>query len=258
MLGSVGGSVVSGWLSPTVLMSDSGVLMLVKGVAMTRRLPGPAAAPRAQRWFVACAQGLGVGFVTGRVGAGGGFLVVPTLVLFGAMPMRQAVGTSLFVIALNASAGLVGHLAHDHVDWTVGLQVTATAAMGALAGGGLARRVDSERMRRGFAVLVTLTGLWVLGREFPSEEVDAIVATRWPPVLGGLAVGGFVLLFQLVAWQPLGVSTGFTDCVLAVSDSKARRSSRLLFLGGILGAASWPRCWPAKDPSASPRAPSTP
>jgi uncharacterized membrane protein YfcA len=108
------------------------------------------------------AEGVVVGLVTGMVGAGGGFLVVPALVLLGGLPMEIAVGTSLVVIAMKSFAGLAGHLGHVDVDWRLTLAVTAAAVIGSLAGGKLAGRIPPEALRKGFGVFVLVMAAFVL------------------------------------------------------------------------------------------------
>ena len=98
------------------------------------------------------------------VGAGGGFLVVPALVLLGGMSMAAAVGTSLLVIAMNSTAGLAGHLASVSIDWPFAAAVTGLAVVGSVAGGLLAGRVPQERLRTGFGWFVLVMGVVVLGQ----------------------------------------------------------------------------------------------
>ena len=100
--------------------------------------------------------------VTGLVGAGGGFLIVPALVLLGGLPMRDAVGTSLLVIALNSLAGFAGYLSHVAIDIRLALSVTGAALAGAVAGAVVSHRVDPARLRRGFAGFVVAMAVWML------------------------------------------------------------------------------------------------
>lgn len=113
------------------------------------------------------AEGVGVGLVTGLVGAGGGFLVVPALVLLGGLPMPIAVGTSLLVISMNSFAGFAGYLASVRIDWGLAAAVTAVAVVGSLVGARLVRYVSVESLRRGFGWFVLLAGGGVLAQEMP-------------------------------------------------------------------------------------------
>jgi hypothetical protein len=105
---------------------------------------------------------LGVGLMTGLVGIGGGFLVVPALVLLAGVPMRQAVGTSLVVIAMNSASGFVGYLGNVAIDWAFLAGFTSVAVAGMLVGTALSRRVPQAALRRAFAVFLLATGSFVL------------------------------------------------------------------------------------------------
>ncbi|WP_202817223.1 MULTISPECIES: sulfite exporter TauE/SafE family protein [Serinicoccus] len=110
-------------------------------------------------------EGLVVGLVTGLVGAGGGFLVVPALALLGGLPMPVAVGTSLVVIAMKSAAGLGGYLASVHIDWTTAGLVTAAAVVGALLGGPLAGRIRPDRLRTMFGWFVLVMAAFIIVQE---------------------------------------------------------------------------------------------
>lgn len=113
------------------------------------------------------AEGLAVGAVTGFVGAGGGFLVVPALVLFGHLPMDIAIGTSLLVIALKSFAGFVGFVGHTPVDWTLALVISAAAVAGSFAGSAAATKVSPEALRRSFGWFVIAMAFFILAQEVP-------------------------------------------------------------------------------------------
>lgn len=107
-------------------------------------------------------DGLVIGVLTGLVGVGGGFLIVPALVVLGRLPMHQAVGTSLAVIAINALTGFIGYLDQIAVDWGFMLGFTACAVAGILAGSRLAGRIPARTLRRAFAVFLLLMGSFML------------------------------------------------------------------------------------------------
>ena len=112
---------------------------------------------------------MAVGLISGLVGAGGGFLLVPALALLAGLPMPVAVGTSLVVIAMQSFAGLAGHLATEHIDWRLAAMVTAAAVVGALVGGRLF--AWSTRMRcEGFRVVRPADGLGDPGPGDPPER----------------------------------------------------------------------------------------
>lgn len=128
-------------------------------------------------------EGLAVGAATGLVGAGGGFLVVPALVLLGGMEMRKAVGTSLMVIALKSLAAFAGHAAHVSIDVQLALMVTGSAVVGSWAGAAMAKGIPQEQLRKGFAGFVLAMACYVVWREAGPLAAGAIAA----PALGLLS-----------------------------------------------------------------------
>ncbi|MDO8500261.1 MAG: sulfite exporter TauE/SafE family protein [Gemmatimonadaceae bacterium] len=109
-------------------------------------------------------QGIGVGLLTGLIGVGGGFLIVPALVLVAKLPMRLAIGTSLLVIAMNALSGFLGYAGTVPVDWSLVAWFTAVAAVGSMTGTLLSKRVPQRRLRQVFGVLLIGVSLYVLYR----------------------------------------------------------------------------------------------
>jgi hypothetical protein len=118
------------------------------GIACTR----PAIDPR--RILTVLAAGTAVGFLTGLFGVGGGFVIVPALALVMKLPMPQAIGTSLLVIAVNSAVALAARLATTSIDWAVTAPFTVSAVAGVLAGGRVADRIDATRSLRWFAALL--------------------------------------------------------------------------------------------------------
>ena len=110
-------------------------------------------------WVVVC--GVAVGFLTGFLGVGGGFLVVPALVIALRMPMTLAVGTSLLIIAMNSASSLVSRLGVAHPDWRVVAPFTVAAVVGALIGKRVGDRLSAATLTTSFAVLLLLVGLAV-------------------------------------------------------------------------------------------------
>lgn len=167
-VGAFAGARLTHALPPRVLLFLFGLLMLAAGLSLLRRRV-PEAAPFAsggrpcRPWHCAGA-GLGVGVLTGFLGVGGGFLVVPALVLFGGLDTRRAIGTSLAVIAANALFGLLGQL--RHVTFPAGLTLAFTASaivgmrFGVLAGG----RLPERALRRVLAVFILVVAIILLVR----------------------------------------------------------------------------------------------
>ena len=141
-------------------------MLVVATVMLTRKHPtedAPVHVPSLPREILA---GLGVGFLTGFLGVGGGFLIVPALVLFGGLAMKDAIGTSLFVIAVNCAAGILGHLSEGDADWRLtGSMVAVLAVAGASAGTALSHRFHPRHLQR------ISRGSWWRSRFFSSRAI---------------------------------------------------------------------------------------
>ena len=109
--------------------------------------------------------GILVGLVTGFLGAGGGFLIIPSLVLLMKLPMKKAIGTSLTIIALNSTIGFLGDLGNHYFHWNLLLTITAIATIGIFIGGTLNRTIDGQRLRRMFGWFVLIMGLFIMLKE---------------------------------------------------------------------------------------------
>ncbi|HOA38094.1 MAG TPA: sulfite exporter TauE/SafE family protein [Flavihumibacter sp.] len=110
--------------------------------------------------------GMGEGLVSGLVGAGGGFLIIPVLVLFARLPMKRAVGTSLLIIAIKSLVGFAGDLSHhEAINWPLLLTVTGLSIVGILIGNYFSRRVPAAKLKKGFGWFVLLMGIYIFWRE---------------------------------------------------------------------------------------------
>lgn len=169
--GALLGGLVGGRVPGAVLMVAFAVMMIATAWAMlrgSRPAAGPPPAHRRPPVLRIVLDGLVVGLVTGLVGAGGGFLVVPALTLLGGLAMPVAVGTSLLVISLKSVAGLGGYLTTVTLEWPLVGAVTAAAVAGSLVGTRLAACVPETALRRGFGVFVLVMGVLVLAQELPA------------------------------------------------------------------------------------------
>lgn len=167
MVGAYGGGRLAEFIPGTWLLIAFALMMAATSVAMLRGRDTPAEATGDSQVRVVriVVDGLVVGVVTGLVGAGGGFLIVPALVLLGGVPMATAVGTSLVVIALKSGAGLLGYLASTTIDWSLALAVTGAAVVGSVVAGRFAGRVPEDRLRRAFGWFVAVMAAFVLIQE---------------------------------------------------------------------------------------------
>lgn len=109
--------------------------------------------------------GVAIGLVTGLLGAGGGFLLIPALVFLLKLPMKKAIGTSLLIIALNSLIGFLGDLGHLFIDWPFLLTITVIAMAGIFGGIALGKNINSNQLKRGFGVFVLLMGIGILLKE---------------------------------------------------------------------------------------------
>lgn len=167
MAGAFAGGLLARYIPGTVLLIGFAVMMIATAVAMLRgrKDVGPTDAHHRIPVPKVIAEGLVVGLVTGLVGAGGGFLVVPALALLGGLPMPVAVGTSLVVIAMKSFAGFAGYLSSVAVDWRMAGMVTAAAVLGALLGARLTALVNPDSLRKAFGWFVLVMSSVILVEE---------------------------------------------------------------------------------------------
>lgn len=167
MAGAYLGGVLARFVPGTILLIGFALMMIATAIAMLRGRKNVVATNGTHHLHVGkiIAEGLVVGLVTGLVGAGGGFLVVPALALLGGLPMPIAVGTSLVVIAMKSFAGLSGYLSSVQIDWGLALAVTAAAVAGALVGARMTSMVDPDALRKAFGWFVLLMSSVILAQE---------------------------------------------------------------------------------------------
>ncbi|MGL4581872.1 MAG: sulfite exporter TauE/SafE family protein, partial [Flavobacterium sp.] len=110
-------------------------------------------------------QGILIGLLAGTVGAGGGFLIIPALVLFANMPMRQAVGTSLCIIAIQSLIGFLGDLEHTTIDWNMLLIFSTISIIGIFIGIYLTKFVPDKNLKKGFGYFVLTMAIYILIKE---------------------------------------------------------------------------------------------
>jgi uncharacterized membrane protein YfcA len=110
-------------------------------------------------------EGMIIGFLTGLVGAGGGFLIIPALVLLTGLKFKTAVGTSLFIIAINSLIGFLGDVLNYEIPWVFLLSVTSLAVLGILVGNRISKKISASRLRKSFGWFVLVMGCWILIRE---------------------------------------------------------------------------------------------
>ncbi len=117
------------------------------------------------RTFLVLVEGALIGFLTGLVGAGGGFLIIPALVLLTGLNFKTAVGTSLFIIAINSLMGFLGDVLTHTIDWPFLLFITLLAVIGILIGNVVSRKISPIKLRAAFGWLTLVMGIYILIKE---------------------------------------------------------------------------------------------
>jgi uncharacterized membrane protein YfcA/uncharacterized membrane protein YedE/YeeE len=205
MIGAYGGARLAAFVpSHVLLLLFAGLLAATATVMLRNAAPGrrtPEAPP--STFPKLAAEGLGVGMLTGLLGAGGGFLIVPVLTTLGGLPMHAAVGTSLLVIALNAGTALLGYLAHVSLDGRIAALVTVAAVIGSLLGGSVAARLPAATLRRAFAGLVLAMGVAIVANE---TGALALVAPHAGALAGGVLIGLAAAALLLLDGKIAGIS----------------------------------------------------
>lgn len=166
MTGAYAGGRLAHFVPGNILLIAFAVIMIAAAVAMLR---GRRDVTDESRGSLPVAkivlQGATVGTISGLVGAGGGFLLVPALALLGGLPMPVAVGTSLVVISMQSFAGFAGHLSGEAIDWKLAGMVIAAAVAGSVIGGMLTSRIDAATLRKAFGWFVLAMAALVLAEE---------------------------------------------------------------------------------------------
>jgi uncharacterized membrane protein YfcA len=206
MLGAFLAGLVAKKIPAEILLVLFSLMMLVTAVAMLRGKKerastcspdlDPSAAPPSLPIAKVLLEGLAVGAVTGLVGAGGGFLVVPALVLLGGLPMNIAVGTSLLVLSMKSFAGFAGHAANVTIDWSVLLPITGMALVGSFVGARLVAKIPAATLRRAFGWFVIVMGVFML-----AQEVPPLFGDIWPigiPLALAAAAAGIAVVVERV------------------------------------------------------------
>ncbi|MDX1913566.1 MAG: sulfite exporter TauE/SafE family protein [Saprospiraceae bacterium] len=165
---SIGAFVVT---KAMLMMGLFAILMVFASISMIRSKKGaadtsnPSTTVQQFNYPMILLEGAIVGVLTGLVGAGGGFLIIPALVLFSKLPMKQAVGTSLLIIAAKSLFGFLGDLSQYQLDWLLLGTVTALAVAGIFIGNRLSRSMDGDKLKKAFGWFVLVMGIYILFKE---------------------------------------------------------------------------------------------
>lgn len=148
-----------------LLLGVFAILMVLASIPMIRGKRDIASNNKRFRTVLVILEGILIGFLTGLVGAGGGFLIIPALVFLTGLHFKTAVGTSLFIISINSLAGFLGDALHREMNWPLLLSLTAFAVLGILIGDRFSKKISGIRLRMAFGWLTLITGIYIIFRE---------------------------------------------------------------------------------------------
>jgi uncharacterized membrane protein YfcA len=141
------------------------ILMILASYSMIRERKEIENESKRFRIVLVILEGMIIGFLTGLVGAGGGFLIIPALVLLTGLKFKTAVGTSLFIIAINSLMGFIGDVLNYEIPWIFLMSITCLAIFGILMGNRISKKISASRLRKSFGWFVLVMGCWILVRE---------------------------------------------------------------------------------------------
>lgn len=159
---------------PVFILVLFAVLMVLAAYSMIRNGKKDSSkeelsAPRKFNYPLILVEGLFVGLLTGLVGAGGGFLIIPALVILSKLPMKLAVGTSLLIIAAKSLIGFTGDISHYTMDWKMLLIFTSMSVVGIFLGNNLSNKIDGEKLKKAFGWIVLVMGAYIIIHEIMSS-----------------------------------------------------------------------------------------
>lgn len=141
------------------------ILMLAASISMIRSRKVVVQNETKEKPWMLVMYGVLIGLVTGFLGAGGGFLLIPALVIFMKLPMKEAIGTSLLIIALNSLIGFLGDIGRHAIDWKFITIISAIAIAGIFIGGYFNQKVNSTSLKKGFGWFVLVMGIYIIVKE---------------------------------------------------------------------------------------------
>lgn len=144
------------------------VIMILAGLSMySKKTKCYTEADKISNYPLILTEGLVVGFITGLVGAGGGFLIIPALVILGKLPMKEAVGTSLFIITIKSLVGFfLGDVVTMKIDWAFLLPFTLLSIIGILIGVSLSKHISPQKLKKGFGMFLLVMAIYVIYKTF--------------------------------------------------------------------------------------------
>jgi hypothetical protein len=141
------------------------IIMLIASVSMIKKKKEEPLISKSQPYYKTFIQGLIIGTITGVIGAGGGFLYVPALVLWANLPMKKAVGTSLVIVTINSLIGFTGDVQTLEIEWIFLLIFTFISIIGIILGVFLSKFISGEKLKKSFGIFVLLMAVYILFKE---------------------------------------------------------------------------------------------
>ncbi|MDN3665648.1 sulfite exporter TauE/SafE family protein [Algibacter miyuki] len=142
------------------------IIMLIASISMIKKGKNEDnVTTTSQPYFKTFIQGLTIGTITGLIGAGGGFLYVPALVLWANIPMKKAVGTSLIIVTINSLIGFTGDMQTLEIEWTFLLTFTAISIFGIILGNYFSKFISSSKLKKSFGFFVLLMAVYIMYKE---------------------------------------------------------------------------------------------
>lgn len=172
MAGTYLGAYMSSWVSGTFQLILFAVVMVIAAILMlngkkTESIDSAPVKSKSQPWWMIASEGLIVGVITGLVGVGGGFLIVPALVLFAGLPIHIAVGTSLTIIAMKSITGFVKYVelfasTELFIDWNLVLIFSLIGAAGSFLGKAIGNKISGKNLKQFFAIFLLVMGVYII------------------------------------------------------------------------------------------------
>lgn len=162
MLGTFFGAKLSKFFTGEAQLLLFGTIMLVASILMIKKIPLKEQSEKKQSILFIAVGALIVGIITGLVGIGGGFLIVPALVLIIGLPMKEAIGTSLLIIALNSASGFLGYLGMVEIDWSFLLIFTLFSGIGILLGSHFVKYISQAKLKKMFGIFLIFMAIFIL------------------------------------------------------------------------------------------------
>jgi len=155
---------------PFAIMIVFAFIMFAVSISMLTNKPITYSDKKEHSIFLVLIYGITIGIITGFLGVGGGFLLIPTLVLIMKLPMKHAIGTSLLIITLNSLIGFTGDIGHFDFQWTFLLPITFIAVIGVIIGDALNKKINSEKLKKGFGWFILVMSIYIIAREVFSSN----------------------------------------------------------------------------------------